>query len=55
MTLTGRKLVCHYWDGVTDYTVRDTKEEEARLDALGDWLEQQELPDEFKVRVEGEA
>lgn len=50
----GRKLRCHYWDGVTDYTVKDHHEEEARLEELGDWLEQQDLPDEFKIRVEGE-
>ncbi|KAL7547569.1 hypothetical protein ACHAWF_010862 [Thalassiosira exigua] len=52
----GRKVQASYWDGVTDYTCRDVekeqKETEKRLDAFGDWLENQELPDEFKLKVE---
>lgn len=52
----GRKVQASYWDGVTDYTCRDAekeqKETEKRLDAFGDWLENQELPDEFKLNVE---
>ncbi|CAN0249656.1 unnamed protein product, partial [Laminaria digitata] len=38
----GRKLSCHFWDGVTNYTVKeeDDKEEAQRLDAFGDWLEE---------------
>lgn len=35
-----RMLACDYWDGVTDYTVREaTVVEEARLDEFGAWLE----------------
>ena len=51
----GKVLRAHFWDGVTDYTNRDAlkeeKEEETRHDAFGDWLEGQEVPDEFKVRT----
>ena len=52
----GRKVEASYWDGVTDYTCRDVemeaKETEQRLDEFGDWLENQDLPDEFKLKVE---
>ncbi|CAN0408461.1 unnamed protein product [Pylaiella littoralis] len=50
----GRKLSCHFWDGVTNYTVKheDEKEEAQRLDAFGDWLEEQELPEELRPRTE---
>ena len=52
----GRKVEASYWDGVTDYTCRDEakeeKETEKRLDEFGDWLENQDLPDEFKLQVE---
>ena len=52
----GRKVEASYWDGVTDYTCRDVekeeKETEKRLDEFGDWLENQELPEEFKLQVE---
>ncbi|KAL7502871.1 hypothetical protein ACHAXN_001346 [Cyclotella atomus] len=50
-----RKVEASYWDGVTDYTVRDEEKEakdaEKRLDEFGDWLENQELPEEFELRV----
>ena len=52
----GRKIEASYWDGVTDFTCRDVekeeKETEQRLDEFGDWLENQDLPDEFKLQVE---
>mmetsp|Transcript_12128 Transcript_12128/g.17975 ORF Transcript_12128/g.17975 Transcript_12128/m.17975 type:complete len:392 (+) Transcript_12128:174-1349(+) len=52
----GRKLEASFWDGTTDYTVVDVekeeKEAEKRLDKFGDWLEEQELPEEFQLRVE---
>jgi RNA recognition motif-containing protein len=52
----GRKVVASYWDGVTDYTCRDEvteeKEAEKRLDEFGDWLENQDLPEEFQLKVE---
>mmetsp|Transcript_5743 Transcript_5743/g.6248 ORF Transcript_5743/g.6248 Transcript_5743/m.6248 type:complete len:334 (+) Transcript_5743:180-1181(+) len=45
-----------YWDGVTDYTVRDEAGVEAeakkRLDDFGNWLDQQDLPEEFQLNVE---
>lgn len=54
--LNGRKVEASYWDGVTDYTcrdaVKDEKETEKRLDEFGDWLENQELPEEFELKVE---
>mmetsp|Transcript_3082 Transcript_3082/g.4757 ORF Transcript_3082/g.4757 Transcript_3082/m.4757 type:complete len:658 (-) Transcript_3082:67-2040(-) len=53
----GRKVEASFWDGLTDYTIVDTekeeKEAEKRLDKFGDWLEEQELPEEFQLRVEG--
>mmetsp|Transcript_25722 Transcript_25722/g.36668 ORF Transcript_25722/g.36668 Transcript_25722/m.36668 type:complete len:269 (+) Transcript_25722:249-1055(+) len=53
----GRKVEASFFDGVTDYTVVDVekeeKEAEKRLDKFGDWLEEQELPEEFQLRVEG--
>lgn len=52
----GRKVGASYWDGVTDYTCKDDdkeeKDTEKRLDEFGDWLEDQDLPDEFKLQVE---
>jgi RNA recognition motif-containing protein len=49
------KVEASYWDGVTDYTVRDEEKEakdaERRLDEFGDWLEEQELPEELRLRV----
>jgi RNA recognition motif-containing protein len=52
----GRKVEASYWDGVTDYTCRDIdreeKDTEKRLDEFGDWLEDQDLPEEFKLQVE---
>ena len=55
----GRTVEASFWDGVTDYTMRDAekeeKETEQRLDEFGDWLENQELPEEFKLRVDGEG
>jgi hypothetical protein len=41
---------------VTDFTCRDVdreeKDTEKRLDEFGDWLEDQDLPEEFKLQVE---
>mmetsp|Transcript_5671 Transcript_5671/g.6591 ORF Transcript_5671/g.6591 Transcript_5671/m.6591 type:complete len:689 (+) Transcript_5671:159-2225(+) len=51
-----RKIEACYWDGATDFTVRDEVKEqvesEKRLDEFGDWLDKQELPDEFQLNVE---
>jgi RNA recognition motif-containing protein len=50
------KIEASYWDGVTDFTVRDEIREEEdtkkRLDDFGNWLEEQELPEEFALNVE---
>ena len=51
------KIEAHFWDGVTDYTVKDLDQErlqeEERLEEFGDWLEsQEELPDELQLQVE---
>ena len=53
----GMKVEAHFWDGVTDYAVKDMdneqKVEEARLEEFGDWLDNQtELPDELQLQVE---
>lgn len=57
----GRQIQCHYWDGVTNYSiVSATAEEEEeieelhRMDEFGDWLDQdqEELPEEFQLRTE---
>ena len=53
----GRRIDGSFWDGVTDYTVRDeekeTKEETKRLDDFGKFLDNQDLPEEFRLHVEG--
>ena len=55
--LLGRKTRAIYWDGITDYTnKRDegakAKEEEARLDKFGDWIDNQEdLPEELRLNT----
>jgi len=37
-----RQLVAEWYDGITDYRVRENEEEQkSRLDAFGDWLENQ--------------
>jgi len=36
----GKQIECDYFDGVTDYRVRETEEEmEARLKAFSEWIE----------------
>ena len=48
-----RKLSSYYWDGTTDFTFKEEeKEEQKRLDTFGDWIEDQELPEELEMRVE---
>jgi hypothetical protein len=58
----GRKLRCYFWDQTTDYTVVDhvkvERQEQQRIAEFGSWLEsqeQEELPEELRLRVEGEA
>ena len=52
----GRQLECIYWDGVTDYTMAATAAEEAvdekRVDQFGDWIDEQDLPDDLQLKVE---
>jgi RNA recognition motif-containing protein len=52
----GKVIEASYWDGVTDYTVRneeqESKDTETRLDEFGNWLDNQELPEEFQLQVE---
>jgi hypothetical protein len=59
----GSTLKSYFWDGVTNYgeinpfeADIEEKIEEKRLDEFGDWLdkEQEDLPDEFKLKVEEE-
>lgn len=55
--LPGKNIEAIFWDGVTDYTVRDEAKEEAdtekRHEEFGNWLDEQELPEEFQLQVEG--
>ena len=52
----GRIMEAIFWDGVTDYTVRDEKAEEKatneRHEEFGNWLDSQELPEELRLQVE---
>mmetsp|Transcript_17319 Transcript_17319/g.23169 ORF Transcript_17319/g.23169 Transcript_17319/m.23169 type:complete len:210 (-) Transcript_17319:39-668(-) len=58
-TRKGRKIAASFWDGVTDYTVRDVeieqKEMDQRLDEFGSWLESQEVPEEFQLKVQEDS
>ncbi|KAL7574937.1 hypothetical protein ACA910_010761 [Epithemia clementina (nom. ined.)] len=59
-TQAKRLLRVIYWDGVTDYTVRDNEEKELiemvkRQEEFGDWLEKQELPEELRLKSESHA
>lgn len=49
-------IKAHFWDGVTDYTnvtEEEVKEEEnKRLDDFGEWIDNQEVPEEFQERSE---
>jgi len=53
---TSTTLEAMFWDGVTDYTVRDEvkeeKEMEERHEEFGAWLEQQELPEELRLQTQ---
>ncbi|GMH56738.1 hypothetical protein TrST_g10884 [Triparma strigata] len=46
----------HFWDGVTDYTnvteEEVQEEEKKRLDEFGDWIDNQDVPEEFQERSE---
>jgi HIV Tat-specific factor 1 len=52
-----QKVEASFWDGVTDFTSRDTAkdqiDEQNRLEEFGAWLENHnELPDELKLKTE---
>jgi len=52
-----RTMEACFWDGVTDYTVRnevkEAKEDEKRQEEFGNWLESQEdLPEELRLKTE---
>lgn len=51
-----RRVIATFWDGVTDYSVREEekerKESEKRHEEFGEWLDNQELPEEFRLQVE---
>jgi len=43
----GNQIECDYFDGITDYRVRETEQEmEARLKAFSEWIEGAETPNE---------
>jgi HIV Tat-specific factor 1 len=57
----GKKLRSMFWDGVTNYTCgpatasdQQSDADEQRLEEFGNWLEQEqeELPEEFRLRTE---
>lgn len=54
----GRRMECIFWDGVTDYTVRDEEKEardaKKRQEEFGEWLEtqQEDLPEELRLQTE---
>ena len=57
----GNQLKCYFWDGTTNFSQvpasvieQEEKEEEARIDEFGDWLEkeQENLPEEFQLKTE---
>jgi HIV Tat-specific factor 1 len=55
--MPGKHIEAIFWDGVTDYTIHDDAKEEAeaekRHEEFGNWLDEQELPEEFQLQVEG--
>jgi HIV Tat-specific factor 1 len=50
-------IAASFWDGVTDYTVKDdereSKDAERREEEFGSWLESQELPEELRLKTDG--
>lgn len=53
----GRTIEAKFWDGVTDFTQhnleKEANETDKRHDDFGNWLDEQELPEEFQLQVEG--
>jgi len=53
-----RQLKCFYWDGKTDFKIVRESDEvmNARINEFGDWLENQQLPEELHpISMVGEA
>ena len=53
----GQRIRSFFWDGVTNYTTAKSeemieKEEKSRLDQFGDFLENQEVDQEFHLKTE---
>jgi RNA recognition motif-containing protein len=53
----GRAIEACFWDGVTDYTLKEDETKEAkdmeiREEEFGSWLESQELPDELRLQTD---
>jgi HIV Tat-specific factor 1 len=52
----GGVIAASFWDGVTDYTVKDeeceSKDAERREEEFGSWLESQELPEELRLKTD---
>ena len=53
----GRRIEAIYWDGVTDFTVvqdehKEKEEADKRLEEFGNWLDEQELPEELQLQTE---
>ena len=53
---SGRPVEATFWDGVTDYTVRDdegeAREADRRHEDFGKWLDNQELPEELQLKTD---
>lgn len=58
MGVPGKTIEATFWDGVTDYSTKDESkaefETQKRLEDFGKWLDEQELPEEFRLQVEGD-
>lgn len=53
----GRTVIAEYWDGKTNYKrISETAEDlDSRVNEFGDWLNQQDLPEELKQKKEAEG
>ena len=56
-----RRLRVGYWDGITDYTMHMSSQKEIELEMqkrqedFGEWLEEQELPEELRLKTANES
>lgn len=53
----GRTVTAEFWDGKTNYkkVAEDDKDIKERVNEFGDWLENQELPEELKQKKEADT